>query len=133
MSERPPMPEPMATPVLSCCSRVCGDHPACARASADAARANCTKCDSELSSPGKERAERMGENSCSASPRGTMAAIWAGIPSRDASRLTAFSPLSRRRQFTSTPTPRGVTRPTPVTRTRRILGAVNRRHQRGLV
>ena len=72
-----------------------------------------------LSSPGLLSEHRFRSNSSGACPRGTGAPISAGRPCSDGRRTIPQPPASRRLQLASTPTPSGVTRPIPVTTTRR--------------
>ena len=116
---RPPMPEPIRTPVRSRSRSSCGIQSASSTASRAAAMPYRMKGSFLRTSLGSSTSSARKAPSPSV---GTWPAILAGRSSTSnlVIRRMPLSPPIRRRQTRSTPQPSGVTRPRPVTTTRLI-------------
>src|SRR3546814_242567 len=124
MVSRPPMPEPIITPVRQRSSSDCGVQPASSIACWAAAMPNTLKRSSLRWSFGSRKSSAL-NRPADLSPSGPCPAIFAGRS--DTSKLWLLRrpdlPLMRRSQSVLTPLPIGVTSPSPVTTTRLILQA----------
>ena len=122
MPFRPPMPEPISTPLRSCFSCVSAFQPASSSACVAAAMAKMMKSSTLRCSLGS--IQSSGLNLPSAwGPRGTKQPIWQvrSATSNSSMRRAPLLPASSRDQLGSTPDPSGVTRPSPVMTTRRNI------------
>ena len=123
MAGKPPMPEAMIVAVRSCASGVSATQPACASASLAAASANRIKRSIFFCS--FTGTVRSGLNPPSASSRyeGTTPPTLAcrSATTSSGKRRKPERPANNRCHTVSTPQPRGVTAPIPVTTIRRIL------------
>src|SRR5262245_2531448 len=121
MPVRPPIPEPIITPVLICSSRVVGFQAASSSAWCAAHMAKTMKSSTLRCSFGSIHWSGL-KLPFEPSPRGTWQAILAGRSdtSKESIRLAPLSPLTSRCHVGSTPQASGVTMPSPVTTTRLI-------------
>src|SRR5262245_46825311 len=127
MPVRPPIPEPIITPVLICSSRVVGFQAASSSAWCAAHMAKTMKSSTLRCSFGSIHWSGL-KLPFEPSPRGTWQAILAGRSdtSKDSIRLAPLSPLTSRCHVGSTPQASGVTMPSPVTTTRLIFDSIER-------
>ena len=128
MPRRPPMPEPISTPVAQRSSSVVGCQPASSSAWRAAHIAKTMKSSTLRWSFGSIHWSGLKVPSLP-SPRGTTQAIW--LVRSETSKVSILraplSPLRSRFQVGSTPQPSGDTMPRPVTTTRLISSTPARR------
>src|SRR6185369_9126628 len=122
MPFKPPIPEPMRTPVRSCLSCVSAFQPASSRACVAAAMEKMMKSSTLRWSLGSIQSSALNMPSAR-DPRGTKQPIWQerSETSNSSMRRAPLRPASRRDQLASMPHPSGVTRPSPVMTTRRSM------------
>ena len=121
---RPPMPEPIITPVRSRDSSSSGSHPESFTASVAAAIAKTIKSSILRCSAGATQSS--GRNAWGSPSRGNWAATWQASPeiSKPTTRPIPDSALRSRSQVAFTPHASGVTMPRPVIATRLMKPAI---------
>src|SRR5215469_5768793 len=119
MPGRPPIPEPIITPVRSRSTASVGFQPESSTACAAAASAKTMNSSILRCSLGGTHSSALNEPDV-VSPRGTWPAIFAGRSDTSKFWIARIPdwPSSRRFQTVPVPTPKGVTTPQPVTTTR---------------